>query len=583
MTARANTIVTFSVDMATNLANGSFNPPAPAGSGTDGVYVRGTFDGWASPGMQLFEVGSTAVYTNSYNDTGDANGNTVTYLYDINGNDEGTGDYDNRSAYLPATSGASLALPTQFYNDVGPGSALNVTFQVDMSEEIELGHFNPKNGDTVVIAGSFNGWSPTAGSQYVLTNNPNVLVTNYNFAGGLVESNVYTVTVPIASNSEQPGLPATNSLEEWKYVEDPSENWESPGPTTADGNGNRFFVANTNQTLPLVSFDDEVYAPLAQVALSVDMSAVLRYDTNYVPGSVSVWGTFNNYANGIALTNNPAAANPNLFSGATTMAEGVGITYQFRYTNSVLNGWVYDFTDDQVFNNNDRRYLFLPVTATLLNTNLPAVYFNDLAVNDVLPVATPVQFSVNMSGAVGTDGHVFDPSSDGVYLNGEFANSGGYPQSWYPWSGGVNPIPAPSGFQMIEVGASSVYTNTIVIAAGNPVALSYQYGLDPGQGNGGPLEDESASGVNHYRVVRSTGFNPYVLPVDTFTNQPYNEPIFSTGNINGVGSLSGGNLTVGAASGGKVPVSWLGRPWRAFADCQQSARRLAESPGDGWY
>jgi hypothetical protein len=42
--------------------------------------------------------------------------------------------------------------------------------------------------------------------------------------------------------------------------------------------------------------------------------------------------------------------------------------------------------------------------------------------------------------------------------------------------------------------------------------------------------------------------------VDTFTNQPYVEPFFSSVNT------AGANLTVGPAVAGKVPVMWLGRP-----------------------
>jgi hypothetical protein len=114
---------------------------------------------------------------------------------------------------------------------------------------------------------------------------------------------------------------------------------------------------------------------------------------------------------------------------------------------------------------------------------------------------------------------------------------------------------------MIQEGSSSIYTNTIIIPAGTPVALSYQYGIDPGSVLGGPLEDEAPSGANHFRVVRSTALSPYVMAVDAFTNQPYVEPLFAPGNIyENMGTLSGGNLSVGASSGGKVPVSWLGRP-----------------------
>jgi hypothetical protein len=269
------------------------------------------------------------------------------------------------------------------------------------------------------------------------------------------------------------------------------------------------------------------------------------------------------------MTNNPLSANSNVFTTASiiTMAEGAPNLVQVRYTNSLVNngasGWVYDFSDDSVNNNNNRRTIALPITAAALHTNLPPFYFLDLAPDDYLAQDTPVTFSVDMNGAIGTDGHTNSPDTDDVYINGMFANGGGsfYPQQWYAWSGGPNPVSAPSGYQMIRVGSSTIYTNTIIIPEGTPVALAYQYGMDEGRVNGGPAENESASGVNHLRVVRSTAALPYVMPVDVFTNHPYMEPVFAPGNqYEGAGTLAGGNLSVGAEVAGKIPVSWLGRP-----------------------
>ncbi|MGH7975146.1 MAG: hypothetical protein ACREC8_00640, partial [Limisphaerales bacterium] len=570
MTTQANTIITFSVDMATNLANGSFNPPP---NGSDAVYVFGTFNGFASPGVQLVQVGSSSVFTNTVNDTGDANGNTMSYAFNINGTVEPLSCYDNRAVHLPANSGASLVLPTQYYGGDGPVVSTQVKFQVDMSEEIELGHFNPGNGDTVVVAGSFNGWSPTAGSQYVLTNDPSIIVTNNNFTPPVIESNVYTATIPITTcanpGTGSGGLAVTNENQEWKYVEDPSETWESPGPTSADDAGNRFFTENTDQVLPLVSFSDLPYAPLATVTLNIDMSGPIKYDTNFVQNSVVVWGTFNNWASGVAMTNDPAP-NTNIYSAAISMGEETPIIIQCRYTNSFINYFVYDYTQDggpsYFDNNNYRRTITLPITDTLLVTNLSPFYFDDLAPGDYLTQPTPVRFTVDMTGAVGTDAHVFNPSLDGVYINGMFAGgtpsepNNGTAQSWYPWSSGVDPVAAPPGYQMLEVGSSMIYTNTIVLPAGTPVALSYQYGMDQNSFSGGPSDDEATVEAVHYRVVRATGLNPYVLPTDTFTNAPYQEPFFSTGNIMGIGNIAGGNLNVGTPVGGEVPVSWLGRP-----------------------
>jgi hypothetical protein len=556
VSARANTLITFSVDMA-NVPATNFNPPPPAGTGTNSVYVFGTFNGWSGPGVQLIQQGTSTVYTNTANDTSDPNNGTVNYRFNINGNNETTASYDNRASRLPVNSGDSLVLPTPFYGDVGAGSVINVTFQMDMSEEIQLGHFNPTT-DQLDIRGSFNGWSNTGA---FLTNDPSLIVTN---GGGILTTNVYTLTIPITQGAQVPGIPATNAAMEWKAVEDPSGAWESPQYPNSDDSGNRFWFNNTNQVLPIVSYGDLQFSPLANVTLNIDMSGVVKYDTNYVPNSVTVWGTFNNWANGVQLTNNPSAPNPNVFSGPTVMPEGTAVIIQYRYTNSlVAGGWVYDYTGDAVYNNNGRRTITLPVTTTSIATNYPVAQFLDLALGDYLPVPTPVLFTVDMTGTVGTDAHVFDPESDAVYINGMFANGGGipYPQSWYAWSGGVNPVSAPAGYQMMRVGTSSIYTNTIVIPAGTPVAISYQYGIDPGSINGGPLENEAPSGANHFRVIRSTALNPYVLPTDVFTNQPYLEPVFAPGNLyEFMGTPGGGNLNVGTSVGGNIPISWLGRP-----------------------
>ena len=558
-TVQANTIINFSVDMATNLANGSFNPPPPAGSGTDAVYVNGTFFGWSGNGLQLVQVGSSTIYTNSFNDTSDANGHVVSYRFRINGNYESTASWDNRGAQLPVTSGATLDLPTPYYGDVGPGQIINVRFQVDMAEQALLGNFTP-GVSQVDVRGSFNGWG-NAGNY--LTNDPSILVTN---VGGIITSNVYVGTFPITTGAQVPGVPATNAFMEWKAVIDPSGSWENPGPANANDAGNRFWCNNTDQVLPLVSFSDQPYS-LAYVTLKVDMSGVIQYDPNYVPNSVTIWGTFNNWAAGITMTNNPVAANPNLFSSSVIiMSEGTPILYQVRYTNSLVAapGWVYDYANDSVYNESARRTITLPVTSTALTTNVPAFYFLDLAPGDYLPRATPVLFSVDMNGAVGTDSRAFNPAfGDGVYINGMFANGGGtpYPQAWYPWSGGSDPVSAPPGYQMTRVGSTMIYTNTLIIPAGTPVALSYQYGIDPGGFNEGPLENEAGSGANHFRVVRTTALSPYVMPADTFTNQPYQEPLFAPGNIyESMGTLAGGNLSVGQPAADKVPVSWLGRP-----------------------
>ena len=493
----------------------------------------------------------------------------MSYIYhdDVNG-DEGPADWANRAAYLPTNSGASLVLGTPFFTDIGPATTANVKFQVDMSEQILLGNFHPQSGDTVVIAGSFQGWAPAAGAPWVLTNDPSILITNNNFTPPLVLSNVYTAIEAITLNARYSGNATPNCAENFKYVIMPEYNWDSPNYPNSDSGGNRFFTEG-NQTLPLVNFNDQPYS-IAHLTFNLDMSGVANYDTNFVPGSVTAWGTFNSWTAGVQLTNNPAAPNTNLYSATITVGEGATYVVQFRYTNSYTGAWVYDYAQDGgpnwVINNNYRHTFNFPITGAPLYTNLN-YYFNDLAPDDYLPQDTAVQFSVNMYNAVGNDGHSFAVGTDNVYINGMFAGATpsqpsaqfGTSQYWYPWSSGLTPQSAPLGYQMIQQGSSGIYTNTIIIPRGTPVALSYQYGMDYVDA-GGPVENECASNLVHYAAVRSTKFNPYVMPVDTFSANPYVEPFFSTGNIAANGSLAGGNLTVGTPVAGKIPVSWLGRP-----------------------
>ena len=250
------------------------------------------------------------------------------------------------------------------------------------------------------------------------------------------------------------------------------------------------------------------------------------------------------------MTNDPSAANTNIYTSIQTYSDGLGasVNYQFRYTHLSDGSTVYDHFNGANGGGNNRLFIVPDVAST----NVLSV-FNDASLDDYLLQPTPVFFSVDMTAAttnhlfVGTnDIGVFQPSSDNVYINGQFAN-------WYAWSGGATPATAPPGYQMVEQGLGLIYTNTIVIPAGTSVAFNYKYGTDPSASLGGPADDEAGFGQNHYRVVRSTATGSYSMPQDTFSTM-YGEPFFSSVNT------AGGNLRVGPAVGGSVPVSWLGRP-----------------------
>ncbi|HXI69611.1 MAG TPA: hypothetical protein VNN22_04565 [Verrucomicrobiae bacterium] len=541
LTAQASsTIITFSVDMGANIANSTFVP------GTDTISVHGTFNGWGT-GVNLIQdtSGSGTVYTNTVNDASDVNGGVVKYKF-VNSNAafNGSGGYENlcdgggnRCAVLPSVSGSSLILPTPFYADSGATVTFTstITFQVDMSQQINLGLF--ANGvDTAYVVGNFNGWS-IAGNP--LTRDTSILVTNQ--PSGIVTSNVYTGTFTSAAVSTNAHMAYQFGIN-GNYV-------DSPQGDNNDGGGNRFFtMLPNNQTLPVVFIKDAPFSLLvaSNITFSVDMSIVALTDTNFNPGSVTVNGDLMGWG-GVAMTNNPNAANTNIYTSVGAYFDTVGqpVNYQYRYTELTDGSTVYDHYNGANGGNNNRLY----TVANVPSTNVLSV-FNDATLNDYLTRPTPVTFFVNMNGAVGTDSHVFDGNGgDRVYINGQFAN-------WYAWASGVNPADAPSQDYLMTENppGSGIYSNTLTIPAGTPVAFNYKYGIAiSGSGYNGPADDEAVSGSNHYRVVRASALNPYVMAADKFGNQ-YGEPFFNNGNT------GAGNLRVGAPVAGKVPVTWLGRP-----------------------
>ncbi len=499
----SSTFVTFSVDMGTNIANGTFT------EGADTVAVAGSFNNWGQFG--LVEEGSSTIYTNTIDDTSDANGAVMGYKFYTSNTSGGetTADYNNRAAVLPTTSGASLVLPTPFYADDGAPVTNAVTFQVDMSQQINIGAIT-NGSSTVTVNGNFNGWTGTKG---VLTWTPSISETNGN---GLVTSNVYTGTFNVAASP--------NAAMDYKYVED--NNYEGT-PIVADGGNNRFFVMpNAPETIPVVFFNDNPYSPICQTTFSVDMSVQLYYGDWTPSDGVFCQGINGDWNNDVVntMTNNPGASNTNIYYATYTLGQGSSSSYKFAYNDSGVT----NYESPSSTGGNNRTYTVPSVSSV----QVPTVYFSDLSINDLLASNVQVTFSVDMSNAVeyGTT-YTFNPSVDTVYVNGAWLG-------WLMW----NPI-ALSSYELTNTEPSNpnnyIYSGQFLVPMGSLLAMTYKYSMDGS-------DNEAASDANHVRYIRSTPTGAYVFPTDTFGNQ-YNEPSF-------------GELTVGPAAAGTFQLSWLGAP-----------------------
>ncbi|HUA39071.1 MAG TPA: hypothetical protein VMA35_11820 [Candidatus Sulfopaludibacter sp.] len=555
----ADTLIAFQCDMTYQVQNSQF---------TNGVNTLKVYTYNATPAAVTnlvltnnpASLVNTNLYTGTWDDMVDTNGAQIQYKFYAVGSSIPGGPYettatynDNRVTLLPAGSGQqSLVLPVQFFSDQGINLASpqfvvtsNIWFQVDMSQQIALGTFNPST-QTVEVDGSlgsgnnFGFGQGTTPSGNTLTNDPTLLRTNQ---FGLVTSNVYTgfLSQLIA------GSPGQNA--QFKYRIQPSAIYESPNNLNGDAQNshNRFFFLTATTTNPIVFFSDQPYAPIGtnRITFSVDMSAQI-WSGQMSNQQVRLSGDFNNWDTsgtlGNLCTNNPNASNTNIYSATATITNGVGAATQFKFgyvNGNYENNPTHTYPGDPsvAIITPNREFIMPDVSGT--NLTLPTVYFNDTSTYSVLPAPPPtnfVTFSVSMTNAVGTDSHVFNPNTDSVYLNGVDVTMTLGTYRFDPWTN--NPTGNPLGnFLMINnpVG-SEIYTITVPIPAGYPVMLSYQYSINGNQ--------DEANGINHTRYIRSTG--NYVLPLDVFGNM--------------VQEQSFGNLAVGAKSGGNVPITWLGRP-----------------------
>lgn len=494
--------VTFQVDMTVQIDSGAFNP-----NNGDTVSAAGTFQTnvWVADSFILSPtLANTNIYTGTYSD-GNLLGTIEQYKFAIATNGGGFGyEYTENRSFTLQSGGQTL--PLVYYADVTPDSGIPtrpLTFQLDMSAQIRAGLFHPETGDTVEARGTFQTPVPWTGG-FTLTNDP-----------GASNTDLYTGTYP---DGNYPG-----TYEQYKFVIVSGPN------TTYESTGNRVFTApSTGQTFPVAFFNNA--SNVCAVTFQVDMSvqaAIGHFDPNN--DTVECRGSFNNWnennANPLVLTNDPNGSNPNLYVGVTNiLVPPTGIFYLFWDSDAMAGHNGYEWPASTSGGN--RSYTLPNSTTTVV---IAGVYYSDqVSTANFLTEDTLVTFTVNMTGAVTTAQIPFNPNSHNVFLNGDWI-------PWWAWDSLLQPW-LPYQLTNNPVG-SELYSCTLPVPKGTPLALTYKFSIN-GSDNELPLY------VNHIRYVRT--LRNYEMALDKFGTQ-VTEPAF-------------GQLAVGAASGGQVPVSWLGQP-----------------------
>ena len=344
-----------------------------------------------------------------------------------------------------------------FLGPVFVASADPVVFNVNMSVQTALGNFHVGNGDTVLVAGNWDGWVTT--HTMAVTADPNVYSITQNLAGASYPNYRFIIN-PYGTNTG-------NAL-----------NWEVPA---SFGGGNRWFqVPSSGGTnLPVVYFSDASNA-VAQfhVTFQVNMGVPIiqgLFDTN--SGITYAFGSWNNWATGSQLTNVPGTSN---YVGTLVMSNTMGSVIYYKY-NINGNGGTWE---GNVGPTNTQNRL---VTLTETNIVLPLSFWNNITnayTNNVtFQVDTLVEYLLGN----------FTPGSDYLYVNGD-----------WDWSG--------TAMQLYQTANPYVYTNTVALHYSPGSVVNYKYTI-----NGTIIWENDGVGPggaqNHQFVLLTTN-----LPLDHFNN-----------------------------------------------------------------
>jgi hypothetical protein len=473
--------VSFSVDMSSQ-------------PGAAQVYVRGSFNNWGNPdvtvnGLLLTNDASgptPSIYSGTV-EIADAPGTVEACKFFYNPGD----NWESISDRQFVLSGSAQVLPLTTWNvSDWPAPTNNVTFQIDMTQQVTFGNFDPNTG-YVKVSGGFNGW----GESIDFTNNPS--------ASGAA-TNIYSQTLPITGYpGSQPG--------NYKFRAPIGDTWETINDRPS------FTLTGGDQVLPLVYWNNVApFTPTNDVTFRVDMTAQIL-SGNWTPGQfIRVAGAMTGWGEGVDLTNNPALSGnaTNIYSMVIPVVANTNTTIEYKFR---ANGGYEGPTSA----NRSFQVAGGPQV-------LPLVFYGDASLCDLLQEPTTVTFVLRLTnGTAAIDGTVYDGSQT-VHINGEF-------NGWAAWD-----VLLP---QMVNnpIG-SEFYEYTTVLQAGSSLAQKFKFSI------GGP-DNESPSFQDHIQYVRTTG-TTYTMPVAQFGTNYASVRVEN----------AFGNLTVGAPSGGNVPVTWSGLP-----------------------
>jgi hypothetical protein len=323
-----------------------------------------------------------------------------------------------------------------FLASIITASAVDVTFQVNMSAQIALASFDPANDQLFVAGDPINGWS-TAASQLLPSAS---------------DTNIWEGTFDV------PG--ASGSTVQYKYVKIPVAGgtvWEG-NVGTGGATGNRVFtLAASPQTLPVVYFNNVTNSSVFVASLTFQVNMSLQTALgNFDPasGTVSVAGdAINNWSpTASPLTN--SVTDTNLWLGTFKITNAAGINVSYKYVLNNGGTWEGNVGTGGAQNR----------SLVLSNQVLPVAYFNNLT---NIPTSIPLTFQVNLAAQIARGN--FDPAAGSVSVAGDVLNT------WSPTASVLTN----------SVTDSNVWTGTFTVNSAAGSTILYKYVLNGGTWEGG--------------------------------------------------------------------------------------------------
>jgi hypothetical protein len=249
-------------------------------------------------------------------------------------------------------------------------SQVNVTFKVDMSVLIANGYYVPA-GDTVRVAGDFNGWSTTANSL---------------IKGTGADTLIYSAIVS--------AVPTGTINYKFIFSTLVGIQWESLA------NNRQATIGATDVTLPTVPFFTNINGTKERVWFKVDMTVPIKQG-QVIPGTtvVTLAGTMNGWS--ASSTPMTKGANDSVYSVLVDSLPS-GSIQQYKYVYGGSN-W------ESVAN----RLYFIPQQ----DSSISKVFWNDVNPNIQFGTAT-VNFNIDMSVMV-TAG-IYNTTKDSILISGIF-------------------------------------------------------------------------------------------------------------------------------------------------------------------